>query len=136
MYKGYRQELVSRFTTASVDRHCGANTYHASSDRPVAMLQLCAMTGVREPATSCDPDMAYTVPSALTAPSRASSPGTSAIEICQLNPNGANSHSSPRPRYPAMLYWMAGPVAPAGGAGKLARNHSITMSARMMLPTR
>ena len=25
---------------------------------------------------------------------------------------------------PAKLYWIAGPVAPAGGAGKLDRNHS------------
>ena len=37
---------------------------------------------------------------------------------------------------PAMLYWIAGPVAPAGGAGKLARNHSTTISDRMMVPTR
>jgi len=57
--------------------------------------------------------MAYTVPSALTATSRAASPGTSAIEICQLKPMGANRNSSPRPRSPATLYWMAGPVAPA-----------------------
>ena len=27
-----------------------------------------------------------------------------------------------------MLYWIAGPVAPGGGAGKLARNHSTTIS--------
>src|SRR6202023_1032639 len=121
-----RQELVSRLTTASVDRHCGANTYQASSDRPVATLQPCAMTGLSAPATSLVPDMAYTVPSALTATSRAASPGTSAIEICQLKPMGANRNSSPRPRSPAMLYWIAGPAAPAGGAGEPARHHRTT----------
>ena len=35
-----------------------------------------------------------------------------------------------------MLYWIAGPVAPAGGAGKLDRNQSTTVSAKMMPPTR
>ena len=35
-----------------------------------------------------------------------------------------------------MLYWIAGPVAPAGGAGKLDRNQSTTISAKMMPPTR
>ena len=37
---------------------------------------------------------------------------------------------------PARLYWIAGPVAPGGGAGKLARNHSTTISVRMIVPTR
>ena len=35
-----------------------------------------------------------------------------------------------------MLYWMAGPVAPGGGAGKELKAHSITINARMMVPTR
>src|SRR5882724_4634094 len=57
------------------------------------MLQPWAITGLSAPATSFAPDMAYTVPSALTATSRAASPGTSAIEICQLKPMGANRNS-------------------------------------------
>ena len=32
--------LVSRLTTTSVERHCGANTYHASSANAVANDQL------------------------------------------------------------------------------------------------
>ena len=36
---------VSRLTTDSVDRHCGANTYHASSEYAVASDQPCAITG-------------------------------------------------------------------------------------------
>ena len=52
MISGYRQELVSRLTTTSVDRHCGANTYHASSDSAVARLQVCAIIGTSVPATS------------------------------------------------------------------------------------
>ncbi len=35
-----------------------------------------------------------------------------------------------------MLYWIAGPVAPGGGAGKLDRNQSTTISERMIVPTR
>ena len=37
---------------------------------------------------------------------------------------------------PAKLYWIAGPVAPSGGAGKLDRNHSTIISDRMIVPTR
>ena len=33
---------------------------------------------------------------------------------------------------PAKLYSIAGPVAPSGGAGEVLRNHSRTISARMM----
>lgn len=63
-------------------------------------------------------------------------PGTSAIEICQLKPMGANTTSSARPIMPAMLYWMAGPVAPSGGEGKVDKNHSTTISEKMIVPTR
>src|SRR5512139_1413003 len=137
MISGYRQEFVSRFTTTSVERHCGANTYHASSDRAVARLHVWAIIGARVVATSSPvDDSEYTVPSAPTATSRAASPGTSASEICQLKPSGANTYSSARPIVPARLYWMAGPVASGGGAGKLERNHSTIISERMMVPTR
>src|SRR3954466_804786 len=118
MMIGYFHEFVSRFTTASVERHCGANTYHTSNEQAVARLQLLAMTGSSWPATSSPAaDIEYTVPSAATATSRAASPGTSAIEICQLNPIGAKTYSSSAPSCPAKLYWIGGPVAPGGGAG-------------------
>ncbi len=81
-------------------------------------------------------DSAYTVPSAPTATSRAAMPGTSAIEICQLKPMGAKMCCSAPPILPARLYWMAGPVAPSGGDGKVDRNHSRMVSVRMMVPTR
>src|SRR6187402_2440477 len=107
MISGYRHELVSRFTTASVERHCGANTYHASNEQAVARLQLLAITGSSCPATSSPAaDIAYTVPSAATATSRAARPGTSAIEICQLKPMGAKTYSSSAPSLPAKLYWI------------------------------
>src|SRR5690242_6622433 len=98
--------------------HCGANTYQASSAKAVASDQPCAMTGVSVSATASPAaDSEYTVPSAPTATSRAASPGTSAMEICQLKPMGANRCCKPLPSMPAMLYSMAGPVAPGGGAG-------------------
>src|SRR5881392_200254 len=98
--------------------HCGANTYQASSEYAVASDQPCAITGESCAATSSPAaDIAYTVPSAPTATSRAASPGTSAIEICQLKPIGRNTCSSSAPSWPAKLYWIAGPVAPGGGAG-------------------
>src|SRR5471030_2885054 len=96
--------LVSRRTTLRVDMHCGANTYHASSDKAVGKVHELAMMGVSDYASSsplCD--SAYTVPSAPTATSRAARPGTSAMQICQLKPIGANTYSRPRPRMPAML---------------------------------
>src|SRR5690348_11532728 len=118
MISGYFQELVSRLTTARVERHCGANTYQASRLAPVARLQLLAMTGSSAALRSSPAaDIAYTVPSAATATSRAASPGTSAIAICQLKPIGANTYSSIAPRRPARLYWIAGPLAPGGGSG-------------------
>src|SRR3954466_5157228 len=114
MISGYRHEFVSRFTTASVDRHCGAKTYQASNEQAVARLQVLAITGWSWPATSSPAaDIAYTVPSAPTATSRAARPGTSAIEICQLKPSGANRYWSIAPSLPAKLYWMGGPVAPS-----------------------
>src|SRR5258706_14551817 len=98
--------------------HCGANTYQASSEYAVASDQPFAMTGASASATSSPAaDIEYTVPSAPTATSRAARPGTSAIEICQLKPIGANTCCSPSPSMPATLYWIAGPVAPSGGAG-------------------
>src|ERR1700722_4554905 len=137
MMIGYRQELVSRLTVARVDKHCGANTYHASSDRAVGKLQDWEINGVNAPLTSFPvADRAYTVPSAPTATSRAASPGTNAIDICQLKPMGANSTASQAPRCLAMLYWMAGPVAPGGGAGNELKAQRITINARMMVPTR
>jgi hypothetical protein len=39
------QPPVSRFTVAKVDRHCGANTYQASSDSAVGSDQLLAIRG-------------------------------------------------------------------------------------------
>src|SRR5678815_941055 len=118
MISGERQDLVSRFTTASVDRHCGANTYQASRLAPVARLQVLEITGSSAALRSSPAaDIAYTVPSAATATSRAASPGTSAIAICQLKPMGANTYSSTAPIRPARLYWIAGPVAPGGGCG-------------------
>ena len=81
-------------------------------------------------------DSAYTVPRAPTATSRAARPGTSAIDICQLKPMGANTTASQAPKCPAILYWIAGPVAPGGGAGKELKAHRITINARMMVPTR
>ena len=48
-------------------------------------------------------DSAYTVPSALTATSRAAMPGTRAMAICQLKPIGATMTSSRRPSWPARL---------------------------------
>ena len=72
------------------------------------------MTGDSCSATSSPAaDIAYTVPSAPTATSRAARPGTSAIEICQLKPIGANTCCSAWPSMPAKLYWIAGPVAPS-----------------------
>src|SRR5688500_10270569 len=118
MISGYRQELVSRLTTASVDRHCGAKMYQASRLQPVARVQVLAIRGSScADRSSPDADMAYTVPSAPTATSRAARPGTSAMEICQLKPMGANTFSSIAPSCPAKLYWIAGPVAPSGGTG-------------------
>src|SRR5580692_1369132 len=137
MMMGYRQEFVSRLTVARVDRHCGANTYHASSDRAVGKLHDWAISGVSAPLTSLPvADRAYTVPKAPTATSRAARPGTSAIDICQLKPMGANTTASQAPKCPAMLYWIGGPVAPGGGAGNELNAHRITISARMMVPTR
>src|ERR1700737_4578764 len=81
-------------------------------------------------------DSAYTVPSAPTATSRAASPGTRAIDICQLKPIGANSTASQAPRCPAMLYWIAGPGAPGGGAGNELNAQRITIRERMIVPTR
>src|SRR6201992_4439594 len=99
--------------------------YQAMSDKPVAIVQVTAISGVSVVARSpSDSDIAYTVPSAPPATSRAPSPGTSAIEICQLKPIGAKTYSSPRPIMPARLYWIAGPVAPSGGDGKPDRNHT------------
>src|ERR1700723_139164 len=105
MMIGYRQEFVSRLTVASVERHCGANTYHASSDSAVGKLQDCVISGVKALLTSLPvADSAYTVPRAPTATSRAARPGTSAMDICQLKPMGLNSTASQAPRCPAMLY--------------------------------
>src|SRR3984957_14718112 len=137
MMIGYRQELVSRLTVARVDKHCGANTYHASSESAVGRLHDWEINGVNAPLTSSPAaDSAYTVPSAPTATSRAASPGTNAIDICQLKPMGANSTASQEPRCPAMLYWIAGPVAPGGGAGNELNAQRITISERMIVPTR
>src|SRR6476646_9970757 len=94
---------VSRLTTDSVDRHCGANTYQASSESAVASDHDCAISGASEPATSLPPDSAYTVPSAPTATSRAAMPGTSAMQICQPKPIGAKITDSARPSMPATL---------------------------------
>src|ERR1017187_1442080 len=111
--------------------HCGAKTYQASSEYAVASDQPLAITGDSASATEFPAaDIEYTVPSAPTATSRAARPGTSAIEICQLKPIGANTCCSTWPSMPAKLYWMSGPVAPAGAAGKLERNQSTTMSAK------
>ena len=49
--------------------------------------------------------------------------------ICQLKPIGANTTTRACPSWPARLYSMAAPVAPAGGAGKLAKNHNNTVKA-------
>src|SRR5260370_35974706 len=134
---GERQELVSRLTVARVDRHWGANTYHASRESAVGKLHEWAIKGVSAPLNSCPvADRAYTVPSAPTATSRAASPGTSAIDICQLKPMGANSTASQAPKCPAMLYWIGGPAAPGGGAGNELNAQRITISARMIVPTR
>src|SRR5690606_20319299 len=98
------QELVSRLITASVDRHCGANTYQASSDSAVASDHWLAMIGPGAVAMlSPLPDSAYTVPSADTATSRAAMPGISAMQICQLKPIGANRGSMKWPMRPAKL---------------------------------
>src|SRR4051812_15634610 len=98
--------------------HCGANTYQASSDNAVASDQLCAMMGDNAPAVSLPvADRAYTVPSALTATSRAARPGTSAMLICQLKPMGASTSDNPCPSMPAKLYSIAGRVASAGAPG-------------------
>ncbi len=43
-------DLVSRRITASVDRHCGANTYQASSDSAVASGHCAAIRGCNWPA--------------------------------------------------------------------------------------
>src|SRR5215217_3437743 len=95
---------VSRRTTDRVDRHCGANTYQASSDSAVAMLQEWEMSGASEPATSSpEDDSAYTVPSAPTATSRAAMPGTSAMQICQPKPIGSKITDKARPSMPATL---------------------------------
>src|SRR6202034_2069524 len=115
----------------------GANTYQASSESAVGKLQDRAINGVRA-ADSPSPvaDSADIVPSAPTPTSRAASPGTSAMEICQLNPIGANSTASHAPKCPAMLYWIGGPAAPGGGAGNELRAQRITINARMIVPTR
>src|ERR1700710_1300983 len=76
------------------------------------------MTGDSASATSPPAaDIEYTVPSAPTATSRAARPGTSAIEICQLKPIGANTCSSACPIMPATLYWIAGPGGGPDQAG-------------------
>ena len=100
-----------------VDRHCGANTYHAMSayavaERPVSRNQRRArrlgdvIAGARQ----------HTVPKRARSRPRARRPGTSAIEICQLKPTSANTCCEPRPSMPARLYWIAAPVAPGASA--------------------
>src|ERR1700738_895722 len=131
------QELVSRLTIDSVEMHCGANTYHASKENAVGRAQVAAIIGVSVVASwSPVADSAYTVPSAPTATSRAAKPGINAIAICQLKPIGANTTCNRCPSCPARLYWIGGPTAPGGGAGKLERNHSRIISERMIVPTR
>src|SRR5476651_2509308 len=111
MMTGWRQPPVSRRVTDSVATHCGANTYQASRAHAVASDQVCEMSGDNCSATASPlADRAYTVPSAPTATSRAARPGTSAIEVCQLKPIGANTCCSAWPSQPAKLYWIAGPA--------------------------
>ena len=76
-----------------------ANSGSGTSTAALAVAsQLAAMSGPRLCATSSPAaDSEYTVPSAPTATSRAASPGTSAIEICQLKPIGANTCCRPAP---------------------------------------
>ena len=74
----------------------GANTYQTSNEMAVAGDQPAATAGSSAAAAwsalaPAAPDMAYTVLNELTATSRAARPGTSAMEICQLKPMGANS---------------------------------------------
>jgi len=67
MINGMVQPPVSRLTVASVDKHCGANTYQASKESAVARLHFCAINGARACAVSFPvAQSAYTVPSALT----------------------------------------------------------------------
>ena len=56
--KAYFMELVSRRTVASVDRHMGANTYHTSSDSPVASDHCAPMMAPSASAASSPPDKA------------------------------------------------------------------------------
>ena len=86
--------------------------------KTLGWLELEAIIGPSVTSTlSAEEDSAYTVPSAPMATSRAASPGTSAMAICQLKPSGANKGSSARPSMPAKLYWMAAPLACSGAAG-------------------
>ena len=78
-------------------------------------------------------DIAYTVPSALTATSRAARPGHQRDRDLPVEADGREQMLAARGRAcPRCCTRSAGPVAPAGGAGKLARNHSTTISVRMM----
>ncbi|MNN13637.1 hypothetical protein D3C81_1266750 [compost metagenome] len=84
--------------------HCGANTNHASSASAVASDHCAAIIGASCAAMASSlPDSAYTVASAPTATSRAARPGTSAMQICQLKPTGANTFCSAWPIMPAKL---------------------------------
>src|SRR5690606_25974392 len=115
----------SRLTVASVARHWGAKTNQASRANAVARLHDAEISGISATASSpAAVDNAYTVPSELIATSRAARPGISEMLICQLKPIGSNTTASHLPSMPARLYSIGAPVAPAGGAGKLARNHS------------
>ena len=77
----------------------------ASSEYAVASDQPWAMTGDSASATLLSAaDSEYTVPKAPTATSRAAMPGTSAMEICQLNPMDANTNCKAWPKIPAKLY--------------------------------
>ena len=80
--------------------------YQTSSDSAVASDQPCAMIGCSESAAlgSFAFASAYTVASEATATSRAASPGTSAMQICQLKPSGANTVVIAWPMRPAKLH--------------------------------
>ena len=78
---------------------------HTSSDSAVASDQPSLMIGLNAwiALSSSAADSAYTVASEETTTSRAAMPGINAMQICQLNPTGANTAVIAWPMRPAKL---------------------------------
>ena len=129
-------ELVSRLTTASVDRHWGVNTYQASSEcrceRP-ALRDHRRHRPALSPASL--PDSAHTVPSARPRPC-AASPGPARSRL-PVEADRREHHAARAACHAGWkLYSIAGPVQARRRRRDTDRNHSSTIIAKMMPPTR